>query len=198
MTKKLPDNLDDPIDVLLYRLCEILSPFFKKTGHTPNMITTYSLITGILSCYAIYHNNIYLFIPLFTISYFFDCFDGFFARKYKMTSKIGDYYDHFKDLSVLITLVIIMFYKYGSKITVFNIIFMIILFFILASHMGCQQRYYKDDNENSEGELLDFYKQMCPNKDYIKYTRFFGPGMITVFGTLMVIFIWFKYNIVNK
>jgi len=194
MAKKIPDNLDDPIDVLMYKLCDKLSPFFKKTGHTPNMITTYSLITGLLSCYAIYKNNIALFIPLFIISYFFDCFDGFFARKYKMVSKFGDYYDHIKDASVYVILILVLFYKYYSKITVINVLIMIILFALLSSHMGCQQRYYKQNNKDVEGETLDFYQKMCRNQDDLKYTRFFGPGMMTIFVTLMVTFIWIKYN----
>lgn len=195
MTKKIPDNLDDPIDVLMYKLCDKLAPSFKKTGHTPNIITTYSLITGLLSCYAIYNNNIVLFIPLFIISYFFDCFDGFFARKYKMTSKFGDYYDHIKDASVYIVLILVMFYKYRSNISIINIIIMVILLLLLASHMGCQQRYYKNENKDADEETLDFYQKMCRNKDDIKYSRFFGPGMLTIFTTLMVTFIWLKNNL---
>ncbi len=194
MVKKIPDNLDDPIDVVLYKLCEILAPFFKRTGHTPNMITTYSLITGLLACYAIYKNNIALFIPLFLISYFFDCFDGFFARKYKMTSKFGDYYDHIKDAFVYVILIIIIFYKYKTVISPINIIIMVILFILFTSHMGCQQRYYKDANKDIDGETLDSYQKMCRDKNDIKYTRFFGPGMLTIFSTLMITFIWNKYN----
>jgi phosphatidylglycerophosphate synthase len=194
MTKKIPDELDDPVDNLFYKLCDKLSPYFKKTNHTPNIITTYSLLTGLLSCYALYKNNIILFIIFFIISYFFDCFDGFFARKYGMTSKFGDYYDHIKDAFVYIVLIFIIFYKYSMAITPINIIIMVILFILFTSHMGCQQSYYKDKNKNVDGETVDFYQKMCRNKEDLKYTRFFGPGMLTIFSTLMITFIWSKYK----
>jgi hypothetical protein len=45
MGQKIPEHLDDPIDNILYRFCDGLSPSFKATGHTPNLITTYSLLT---------------------------------------------------------------------------------------------------------------------------------------------------------
>lgn len=194
MGKKIPEELDDPIDNLLYKLCDKLSPYFKDTKHTPNLITTYSLITGLISCYALYKNNITLFILFFLISYFFDCFDGFFARKYKMTSKFGDYYDHIKDAFVYIVLLFILFYKYRLVITPINIMIMVILFILFTSHMGCQQSYYKDNNKDVEGETIDLYQKMCRNKEDLKYTRFFGPGMLTIFSTLMITFIWHKYN----
>jgi hypothetical protein len=69
-------------------------PFFKKIGFTPNGITTLSLIFGIASAYYLYKGKIYMFALLYTISYFFDVMDGHFARKYKMVSKGGDYYDN--------------------------------------------------------------------------------------------------------
>lgn len=43
--RKIPDNMDSPIDNGMIALADALCPFFKSTGHTPNMITTYSLIT---------------------------------------------------------------------------------------------------------------------------------------------------------
>lgn len=195
MTKKIPDELDDPVDNLFYKLCDKLSPYFKRTNHTPNIITTYSLITGLLSCYSLYKNNIIFFVIFFIISYFFDCFDGFFARKYGMTSKFGDYYDHIKDAFVYIVLIFIIFYKYSLAITPINIIIMVILFILFTSHMGCQQLYYKDKNKNVDGETVDFYQKMCRNKEDLKYTRFFGPGMLTIFSTLMITFIWSKYKL---
>jgi phosphatidylglycerophosphate synthase len=111
-----------------------------------------------------------------------------------MTSKFGDYYDHLKDAFVYIILISILFYKYGRVITPLNIILIIILFILFTSHMGCQQRYYKDNNKDVEGETVDLYQKMCRNKYDLKYTRFFGPGMLTIFSTIMIIFIWSKYN----
>ena len=192
MTKKIPNHLDDPVDNVMYGLCEILAPYFKSTNHTPNIITTYSLLFGIAACYALYKYNLYLFIPLFIISYFFDCFDGYFARRYHMTSSWGDIYDHTKDAVVAISIVFIIFYRY--KITVSNIIITAILFLILSIHIGCQQKYYKYsskmDGKTVDAETLDFSERMCSDKDNIRYTRFFGPGMLTVYTILMISWIY--------
>ena len=67
MAKKIPDNLDDPIDNIMYKLCEQLSPYFKNTNHTPNMITTYSLVFGLLACYSLYESNIPVFILFYIL-----------------------------------------------------------------------------------------------------------------------------------
>ena len=184
MTKKIPDYLDDPIDNMLYKLCEWLSPYFKATNHTPNMITTYSLLFSLIACYALYKGFIALFIIFFVISYFFDCFDVYFARKYKMTSKWGDIYDHTKDSIFVILIICIIFYKY--KPSIYHIIISFTLFVMLSIHLGCQQNYYKNEGHD---ESLDFYKKFCKNKQDIRYTRFFGPGMFSFYMILLICWI---------
>lgn len=193
MGKKIPDHLDDPFDNMLYRICDKLSHPFYLTNHTPNMITTYSLITGILACYFLYKEKIYLFISFYLLSYFFDCFDGYFARRYKMTSKFGDIYDHVKDTIVNLLLVFVIFYKYYQSITLANVIIIVILFTLFTMHMGCQQKYYKSTNgDSNHSETIDAYEVMCENKEHLRYTRFFGPGMLTVFVVMMTWWIWHK------
>jgi phosphatidylserine synthase len=198
MGQKIPEHLDDPIDNILYRFCDGLSPSFKATGHTPNLITTYSLLTGILSCYFLYTGRIELFVALYILSYFFDCFDGYFARRYKMTSKFGDIYDHAKDTVVAILLLVVVFLRY--RVTFPNLFIMAILFILFTVHMGCQQKYYKQhknkdenkDEKKDENETIDAYEVMCHDPKYLKYTRFFGPGMLTLFTIAMITWIWYK------
>lgn len=191
MGQKIPEHLDDPIDNILYRFCDVLSPAFKATGHTPNLITTYSLITGILACYFLYTGRIELFISLYILSYFFDCFDGYFARRYKMTSKFGDIYDHTKDTVVSILLLVVVFLRY--RVTFPNLFIMVILFILFTVHMGCQQKYYKENKEKKEeNETIDAYEVMCRDSKYLRYTRFFGPGMFTLFTIGMIMWIWYN------
>ena len=92
--RKIPEELENPIDNILIELAEKLNPYFYKLGFNPNGVTTLSLIFGILSCYF-YYLKYYLFssISMF-ISYFFDVMDGNFARRYNMQTQFGDYYDH--------------------------------------------------------------------------------------------------------
>lgn len=193
MGKKIPDHLDDPFDNILYKLCDALSEPFYLTGHTPNMITTYSLITGILACYFLFKKNIKLFIGLYLLSYFFDCFDGYFARRYKMTSKFGDIYDHAKDTIVNVLMVVVIFYRYYDAVTIPNLVIMTGLFTLFTVHMGCQQKYYKASNgEKGTAETIDAYEVMCKDKENLRYTRYFGPGMLTIFTVIMIYWVWYK------
>ena len=98
--KKIPDNIDNPIDNILIKGADAVCPFLYRTGHTPNLITTYSLFTGVLSAYFLTKGCSYLFMIFYALSYFLDCVDGHFARKYDMTTDFGDAYDHFKDFFV--------------------------------------------------------------------------------------------------
>ena len=61
-------------------------------------------------------------LPLFFfISQVFDVFDGYLARRYNMSSKFGDYFDHIADAIKTILLFYILFIKYDlghSKILI--------------------------------------------------------------------------------
>jgi len=192
--KKIPNNLDDPVDNVFYMICDKLSPSFKNTGHTPNIITTESLITGLLSCYFLYKGNILLFSIFYIISYFFDCFDGFFARKYNMTSKGGDIYEHTKDISIYIIILIILYLKYKKHITIKVLIIFIFLVGMLIIYTGCQQKYYSEHNPDKKEESLDSLKGLCRNSDDLSWTRFFGPGMFTIFTIILVWYISMEHK----
>ena len=47
--RKIPKNLENPIDNVIIDACETMSTFFKNLHLNPNDITTLSLIFGILS-----------------------------------------------------------------------------------------------------------------------------------------------------
>ena len=124
MSRKLKIEDENPIDNFVYDIVEILDPIFYRLNFTPNIITTLSLLTGLLSGYYFYKNN-YICIPLWIISYILDCSDGYFARKYKMTSKFGDYYDHISDFIKITAILTTMYFINPSKF--FKIIPILIL-----------------------------------------------------------------------
>lgn len=194
MSTKLPSELDDPLDNLLYnRVSAYLAPSFKATGHTPNTITTYSLLTGLAACYALYRGKIILFIILMSVSYFFDCFDGYFARKYKMTSEFGDIYDHSKDTIVYLIMIWVIMSQYYSAVTWWNIGLGIALFVMCMMHMGCQQDYTKKQNGDRSDETIDIYRKLCRSSDDLPFTRYFGPGMLTLYYLLIIVWVYAKY-----
>jgi hypothetical protein len=172
--KKLPHKYSNPIDNILYDLADRISPFFYKTGHTPNVITTYSFIFGLASVYYLSKGNIIYFSWLFAISYFFDCCDGFYARKYKMTSKFGDLYDHYTDIAIGFMILYLVFKKYNKNITPQLILLFIIFTVMLMVYTGCQQKIYNPNLNTSES--LDACKQLCGDPRKIKWVRYFGYG----------------------
>ena len=98
--RKIPKNLENPIDNAIIDICDPLSEFFHYLHFVPNDITTLSLIFGILSVLLLYRGQTIASVVFYFISYIFDCCDGYYARKYKMCTKLGDIYDHFKDWTV--------------------------------------------------------------------------------------------------
>ena len=191
--RKIPGELENPIDNVLLNLSEWLCPFLYKTGHTPNMITTYSLIMGVLSCYFLWKGQVFLFGICYAMSYFFDCVDGHFARKYHMETEFGDMYDHIKDVSVYIILIIVIYMKCSKNISIPLVILFLVFTYLMTMHMGCQQRNYLDDDEEPDhSKFLNTTRSLCPNKDDIKWTRFFGSGTYNLFLILMISYICYN------
>ena len=138
--RKIDRKYEDFFDNIFIDITEYISPFLYATGHTPNILTTYSLLLGLLSSYFLYNDNLLVFVILYLIAYFFDCADGHFARKYKMSSKYGDLYDHGVDITKNITLFLVVIKKYYKHITIMNVLVLILFFIIMLAHLGCTQK----------------------------------------------------------
>ena len=174
---KINDEIENPIDIKTYKIVKKHLPFYYELGLTPNHITTLSLITGILSGKMLYDGNKLLSIILLCFSYYFDCADGALARKYKMFSEFGDYYDHVADFVKFGFILYYMYTKNANRFVDF-LPYMLLLILLISIQMGCQERYMEDkkiDKEN-ESNSLSTLKFLCPNKEYIKYTKYFGVG----------------------
>ena len=177
--RKLPSHLDNPIESTILDFGDFILPVFKQTNHTPNILTTYSFILGLLSLYYLYKRNIHLFAILYFLSFVFDCLDGHMARVYNMYSKFGDFYDHFTDFIVGFGLILVLFQNYHEKISIYIILFYMFMLFLMNLHVGCQQIYFKDSQ--NQPESLDIYNKLCINPNYITYTRFFGVGTFYIY-----------------
>ena len=160
--RKIPAEYDDPLDKLCYDVVEEISPIFKKMQFTPNMITTLGLLCTFIMIYFINIKQYELSVVFFIFGYFFDCMDGFYARKYKMVSEFGDYYDHFADIIKMIYVgyLIVPYY-----ITNNNYLPLIILgLLILTGNMkqSYQDQYYKiiKNNGVDESKSINFLEKM--------------------------------------
>lgn len=165
--RKLPPNLENPLDNLMIGMADAVSPWLRSTGHTPNILTTYSLGSAVLGLWALTQDRIGLFIAFWLMHPLWDNFDGHFARKYGMTSRFGDVYDHLVDNVTMLALMIILYRKYHIPVPVYIILAGLAINTVV--HVGCQQRYIK-----GSGETLDSVKGACGDVGWLKITRWFS------------------------
>ena len=179
--RKIDIDVENPIDNIIIHIAEKGSPIYKELKMTPNHLTTISVMCNILSCMLLYKRKTYLSALIFLIGYYFDCADGFYARKYDMVTKFGDYYDHVNDNLRLILILIIMFMISPCKL--FKILPIILLLGLMASiHLGCQEKIYHKKTEHSEeSPTLEPLKNICfgnrtEANEAIQLTKYFGCG----------------------
>jgi phosphatidylglycerophosphate synthase len=188
---KLPTYYDDPVDLFYKKYIDILNPYFKNAGMTPNMITSISLFFGLLACYF-YYKSYYVLAGLsYIISYFFDTMDGYFARKYGMGSVFGSYYDSVSDGIVLLIIAYLFYNKNNFKKNwIKPLILLILIFFSLGCiyQTSCQEKYTKKTQEEHVSDGLVFLNNVkCKEFDHMKYSRYFGPGVCSLVVSIIII-----------
>lgn len=195
--RKIPKQYDCPIDNVVIDICELVSGAFHRVGFTPNGITTLSMITGLAGVFALWKSQPIIAVVLIAISYFFDCLDGYYARKYKMTSKIGDLYDHIKDISVFSLYILVLFYRNKHKLSTSQwiLVFAIGLLFIMLSflYFACQEQIYDKEEDIPS---LSWTRLLVPNKHVAKkllrILRHCGLGTFTLIYLGFTLWIEFK------
>ena len=189
MVNKIPDKYENFFDIYIYKFIDKHLHLYKQLGLTPNMVTTLSLLSGVLSAFMIHKKNYKSAGLLFFLGYYFDCVDGKLARKYNMVSKFGDYYDHISDT---IKFVLVMYALYKDNIPRFKTFGIVIILLVIMClyHLGCQEGVYNIDSNNSESPSLDIFK---PNKESciinIHKTKYFGCGTFYLILSI-IIFFW--------
>ena len=176
---KISSNHENPLDILLTRLASTLNPVFRATGHSPNLITTYSFIAGLLAVYFLYQGHIVLFSVLF------------FARQYHLESKFGDLYDHITDVVVFSLIVVVVILRYRSVIDWLAILIFGGVLMLTLVHLGCQQRNCSPRNCKGD-ETLDGLKTLCTDRRHIAWTRYFGTGTFIVVIILLIVYLHYK------
>ena len=191
MVNKLPSEYECPFDAFLLNIITPQLKYYYSAGLTPNNITTISILFGILSAYCIYKKYNFLAAGLLLISYYFDCVDGKLARKYKMVSKFGDYYDHFGDLFKIILIGIALYITASYKITGSSwkplkvssqhkiyVAILTITLLLQIIHMGFQECIYDKKHESPFLDILCKGVKIISDDPHssILYTRYMGCG----------------------
>lgn len=186
---KVSPDLDNPVDAWILSGTARLLPLFRATGHTPNMITTYSFLCGLGSVEFLRSGSITGFAILYAIAYVFDCLDGQFARRYHMTSRFGDLYDHVTDLIVyaLVGFTVYQRCPPGRVQPALLVVFGCALIGLLVN-IGCQQRLQQQTGNPSadvgephrSGESLDILRVLCPCDDWVRWSRYLGYATFNI------------------
>jgi phosphatidylglycerophosphate synthase len=176
--RKIPRELENPIDNIFIDAADHSLEYYKKLNFTPNGITTLSLLSAVLSIILFYNNYFTLATIFFLLSYYFDCADGAYARRYDMVTDFGDLYDHFTDVFKIISIYVVIYLKSKEK---FNdmIIPSSLLILFLNIHLGCQQKFY---NSPKTG-VLDNLQCLCTgdSKTIMPITRYFSSATFILY-----------------
>lgn len=205
---KIHEEYENPYDNIMIKLASSVSEYFKKLNFTPNNLTTLSIIFCLISIYFINKisnqnkqesneinlnsNKLYKILAFifYLLSYFFDCLDGYYARKYDMVTDFGDKYDHYSDILKSLLLFYVFYLKMSkTKFIIFTVIISIVIIGMFI-HLGCQEKYHTNNN-GSNGHYLEQFKNLCINKPEttMKYTKYFGCGTATIVVAIFILLI---------
>lgn len=128
------------------------------------------------------------------VSYIFDCMDGQMARRFHMMSTVGDYYDHITDVTGEIALLVVIWYKYKSVLTVWEVLLYVVVALSLMHSVACYQKKYRNAKVEEDGrtaeESLDQLNALCIGD--VRWTKYMGCGTWTWFTTFLVIWLHMK------
>ena len=197
---KLATEHENPIDRVFIALVDKAAPLAHRCGATPNMITTLSVVAGLMASRAVWLGNRKLaFAGWALLAYFFDCLDGHMARKYNMCSKFGDYYDHLSDWiyygALLYTAFVVRGFKPAYRSYATGIYALLIAAAIgMAWHFGCQETIFAQSEIEGttsascfRAPTLSLFNGLCPKADsQICLSRLLGCGTFTVLTVLII------------
>lgn len=189
--RKLPPELENPIDNLLLSICSKVHPWFYAVGFTANGITITSGILQLVSIILLWNGYFVYSSLVYMIGYTLDVLDGYYARKYSMVSSYGDLLDHTKDTIVTFGLhmVIILhpLIPLHWKLVFLATSFTLSIF--TAMYLGCQESYYQKWSKRTESSFLAPFRQLCTKDDLkrLKVLRWGGTGTTVAFYALYIL-----------
>jgi phosphatidylglycerophosphate synthase len=187
--RKIHPEYENPIDHVLLHLCEMVAPWFRRLNVTPNLLTTISNAWAGVCVYAILHREAGVAAVTYWVAYFFDCLDGHYARKYKMVTILGDYYDHISDeLKSLVFLVAL--YLIEPRKTLRYLPVLIAFKIACVIHMYYQEQIYASAEASPTLSILQNLPLPTDNSErLIQYTRWFGVGTFMLAFSIIIVLI---------
>ncbi len=179
--RKINSSMENPFDDIILGSCDGQLEILYRMGFTPNLLTLIGVIFRIWSIWSLFNGNKLFFLIGGIIGYYFDCLDGHFARRYDMCTQFGDIFDHLSDTLFQVGILYYLLVKSKlphSKFFIPIVILYVCFALLLFCHMGCQQQH----TELDFSESLDHLQHLCPDKEWIYWTRYFGCGTAMIFS----------------
>jgi phosphatidylglycerophosphate synthase len=189
------DAYENPIDKWIIESSGgVVTLLREKLGFTPNGVTVLSIIFSFIAIYLLWAGNLILFVFFSALAYWMDDLDGVMARKYKLTSKIGEILDHVSDALYFVGVYLVLVFKYKAlkKMPVVMVLFLLSSL-IPTVHYACANRVCRGDAaEVSAIGLLA--KIICPkdpaaNECLASSLKYFGGGTYQMFMYAAVVLI---------
>ena len=167
-------------------------PFWKNLNVTPNILTTFGLISSVTCLYALINRKTFLAIIMLCLRWYFDYADGLMARKYKMVTVFGDYYDHITDIIFTLGFIfVILLSKYPKKSNLKFVLIGLILFFysmFVFNYSAVELEFFK---KNKKETMLSKLRHFAPNN--IELFKYFDNSVLYL-SMIIVIILFCNYN----
>lgn len=192
---KIPSRLENPVDYILIQIADWASSHLYRLDATPNQITVLSAVATYISIHHLIHDKIVGFVVWFWLAYIMDCIDGYYARRYNMTSNLGDYLDHVTDLVGFIALIVVVCLKYHRLMTLPVAILFIGFTVLMMMEVGCQEKWMSRNvpHQNS----IKILENICPSGEkglegVMKKLSYFSSGTYNLFLMLLVVYLFYQ------
>jgi len=190
-SRKVPRELENPIDNLFIDVAERTAPYFHKIGFMPNTITTISFLMVVPLVYFYHIFNNLIAVLFLILMYYFDHLDGLEARKYHLETEFGDFYDHAQDLVVFFVIDLFVFLRiwgHAGPLTFWSLLIITLgLMYMMQVHIGNEEKYFnlKHKSRAKRSVILRYLVKETPNWK-LKFTRWFGPGTFILWNIVLI------------
>ena len=177
--RKVPSNLENPLDDALLYIVEACEPALARTCISPNHLTLFSIMCKAWSAWGLRARRYRHFLLATFLAVALDYADGHHARSTGAVTRVGDVMDHASDALHVIALLCIA--SRGVRPRQRAPWLAVVALSATASwvHLGCQQLYHEAHADTTQ-ELLGGLTLVCPSWQWMVVTRYFGTGSFYV------------------
>lgn len=172
---------ENPVDIQIIKGVDKAMPYMYRARFTPNQITTLSMLVRLMSAILLYNGYGLPAAACYFVGYWLDCADGYFARRYKTESVLGDFYDHTVDV---MTTAIILYVMYLKGLGRSHFLVIALFAIVLQVNVGCREKIV-----NGNSKTLEETKRLCRDDKMIKHTRYFGAGTFTIVMCIYIAYV---------